>query len=100
MREYRGNNSDETLENLDESILNREKEEIEIHEENRDILVKIKEGKLRFGITRELEGKVIKFGGGKVENGGIKGICDNVSSDPPDSETGIGLKSDKKVPNL
>jgi len=43
---------------------------------------------------------VIKFGGGKVENGGIKGICDNVSSDPPDSETGIGLKSDKKVPNL
>ena len=93
-REYRGNNSLEgKWEILNSTLENSLMEGNIVNEENREILVKIKEGKLKFGVESEVEGKVIRFGGKNRNLGQIEG-----KEISPPSEIENGQKSHEKVP--
>ena len=93
-REHRGKNSLEgKWEKLSSTLENSLMEGNNVNEENREILVKIKEGKLKFGVESEVEGKVIRFGGKNRNLGQIEG-----KEISPPSEIENGQKSHEKVP--
>jgi len=92
-REYIGNNNlEERGENLNLTLENSLVEGKNVNEENREILVKIKEGKLNFGVVSEAEGKVISFGGKNRNLGQIEG-----KELSPPSEIQNGQKSYESI---